>query len=141
MSCTRCAPSPGVGGGGGFTPPAPPLTAHAELRLENGDGVPLDPRPLPLGYHHLSVAASGRRETCTVIAAPVAAWRRPGSHASFGVGAHLAALRSTRSRSLGDLRDLESLCRWVRERGGDLVAVLPVLPTFSADPPAPSPDH
>ncbi|HYR31059.1 MAG TPA: 4-alpha-glucanotransferase [Gemmatimonadales bacterium] len=123
----------------GILAPVPPLPAHAELRLENGDVVPLDTRPLPLGYHHLSVAASGRRETCTVLAAPVAAWRRPGSHASFGVGAHLAALRSRRSRSLGDLRDLESLCRWVRERGGDLVTVLPLLPTFNADPPEPSP--
>ncbi len=40
---------------------------------------------------------------------------------------------------MGDLRDLESLCRWVRERGGDLVTVLPVLPTFNSEPPEPSP--
>jgi 4-alpha-glucanotransferase len=55
------------------------------------------------------------------------------------VGAQLAALRSARSRSIGDLRDLESLCRWVGERGGDLVTVLPLLPTFNAEPPEPSP--
>ena len=121
---------------GVFTPPP---AREAELRLENGDVAPLDARPLPLGYHHLSVATPGGTETCTVIAAPVEAWRRPGSHASFGVGTHLAALRSNRSRSLGDLQDLESLCRWVRERGGDLVTVLPLLPTFNADPPEPSP--
>jgi 4-alpha-glucanotransferase len=112
---------------------------HAELCLENGDVVPLDMRPLPMGYHRFTVEASGRRETCTVIAAPVEAWRRPGAHSSFGVGTQLAALRSTRSRSVGDLRDLESLCRWLRERGGDLVTVLPLLPTFNADPPEPSP--
>lgn len=117
----------------------PALPAHTELRLESGDAVPLDTRSLPLGYHRLTVEAQGRLETCTVIAAPVAAWRRPGAHASFGVGTHLAALRSRRSRSLGDLRDLESLCRWVRERGGDLVTVLPLLPTFNARPPEPSP--
>jgi 4-alpha-glucanotransferase len=40
---------------------------------------------------------------------------------------------------VGDLRDLESLCRWVRERGGDLVTVLPLLPTFNSSPPEPSP--
>jgi len=120
---------------------------HAELRLENGDDAPLETsgaqvqvaRPLPLGYHRLTIEASGRRETCTVIAAPVQAWRRPGSRRSWGVGTQLAALRSARSRSLGDLRDLEALCAWVRERGGDLVTVLPLLPTFNGEWPEPSP--
>jgi 4-alpha-glucanotransferase len=74
-----------------------------------------------------------------VIAAPLLAWRRPGSPRSWGVGTHLAALRSARSRSLGDLRDLASVCRWVHQLGGDLVTVLPLLPTFNADTPEPSP--
>jgi 4-alpha-glucanotransferase len=95
--------------------------------------------PLPSGYHRLTVEVSGRRETSTIIAAPREAWRRPGSHRSWGVGTHLAALRSARSRSLGDLRDLESLCRWVGERGGDLVTVLPLAPTFNTQWPEPSP--
>ena len=112
---------------------------RAELRLEDGAVVPLDTIPLPFGYHRLTVEVSGRRETCTVIAAPIEAWRRPGTQRSWGVGTHLAALRSARSRSLGDLRDLESLCRWVRERGGDLVTALPLLPTFNSAPPEPSP--
>ena len=120
---------------------------HAELHLADGTVVPLErvgaelraTRPLPSGYHRLTVEASGRGETCTVIAAPVQAWRRPGSHRSWGVGTQLAALRSARSRSLGDLQDLQSLCRWVRERGGDLVTVLPLLPTFNSEPPEPSP--
>ncbi|MDH3368198.1 MAG: 4-alpha-glucanotransferase, partial [Gemmatimonadota bacterium] len=47
--------------------------------------------------------------------------------------------RSARSRSLGDLRDLESVCRWVGDHGGDLVMVLPVHPTFNPEPPEPSP--
>jgi 4-alpha-glucanotransferase len=55
------------------------------------------------------------------------------------VGTHLAALRSARSRAVGDLRDLESVCRWVGERGGDLVTVLPLSPTFNTAPPEPSP--
>ncbi|HYL56820.1 MAG TPA: 4-alpha-glucanotransferase, partial [Gemmatimonadales bacterium] len=104
---------------------------NSEVQLESGHVAPPGTRQLPLGYH--------RVESCTVIAAPVEAWRRSGSHRSWGVGTHLAALRSGRSRSLADLRDLESLCRWVREKGGDLVTVLPLLPTFNANPPDPSP--
>ena len=107
------------------------LIPNEEIHLETGQVVRPGARPLPLGYHRL--------ENCTIIAAPVEAWRRAGSHRSWGVGTHLAALRSARSRSLADLRDLESLCRWLREKGGDLVTVLPLLPTFNADPPDPSP--
>jgi 4-alpha-glucanotransferase len=120
---------------------------HAEMLLEDGGIAPLDisgaqvraTHPLPPGYHRLTVEVSGRSEACTVIASPVQAWRRPGSHRSWGVGTQLAALRSARSRSVGDLRDLESLCRWVGDRGGDLVMMLPLLPTFNAEPPEPSP--
>jgi 4-alpha-glucanotransferase len=119
----------------------------AELHLEGGEVVPLEigagelraTRPLPFGYHRLTVEVSGATETCTVIAAPLHAWRRSESRRSWGVGAQLAALRSARSRSLGDLRDLESVCRWLGERGGDLVMVLPLLPTFNGEPPEPSP--
>jgi 4-alpha-glucanotransferase len=120
---------------------------QAQVHLEDGSVVPLErseagfraAQPLPHGYHRLAVETSGRSETSTVIAAPLHAWRRPGSRRSWGVGTHLAALRSARSRSLGDLRDLESLCRWVGERGGDLVTVLPLVPTFNTQGPEPSP--
>ena len=126
----------------GVLPPLPVRKrgsrGEAQLYLEDGTAVPLE-GPLPFGYHRLTIEASGKRETCTVIAAPSQAFRRPGSHRSWGVGAQLAALRSTRSRSLADLQDLESLCRWVGERGGDLVNLLPLLPTFNRAPPAPEP--
>ncbi len=125
----------------------------AELRLEDGTAAALvvsaaglsAPAALPPGYHRLTVEVAGgrrrpaRAESCAVIAAPVEAYRRPGAHRSWGVGTQLAALRSARSRSLGDLRDLETLCRWVRERGGDLVTVLPLSPTFNGVWPEPSP--
>ncbi len=100
---------------------------------------PVHTEPLPPGYHDVIVEAWGQVHSCTVISAPSAAWRRPGMHRSWGVAAQLAALRSTRSRSVGDLRDLATLCRRIRELGGDLVAVLPLLPTFNGDPPEPSP--
>jgi 4-alpha-glucanotransferase len=120
---------------------------RVQLQLEDGPVVPLvrararfrTLQTLPLGYHRLTVEGSGRSEWSTVISAPLEAWRRPGEHRSWGVGTHLAALRSARSRSLGDLRDLESLCRWVGERGGDLVTVLPLAPTFDTQSPEPSP--
>lgn len=106
-----------------------------EVQLESGETLPLDGRPLPMGYHRLF----GDKGICTVISAPLEAWRRPGSHRSWGVGTQLAALRSRRSRAVGDLRDIESLCRWVSGRGGDLVTALPLLPTFNSPPPEPSP--
>ena len=122
-------------------------TVHAEVRCADGAVMGLDSagselrtsRVLPAGYHQLIVEAGGTVATSTVIAAPMRSWRRPGSHRSWGVGTHLAALRSARIRSVGDLRDLASFCHWVRERHGDLVTVLPLLPTFNAEPPEPSP--
>jgi 4-alpha-glucanotransferase len=124
---------------GSLPPRAIPPGQPVELRLENGEVVPLEALPLPFGYHRLTREASGKIECCTVISAPEQAWRQPGSKRSWGVGTHLAALRSARSRCLGDLRDLRSLCGWVRERGGDLVTVLPLLATFNSEPPEPSP--
>ena len=122
-------------------------SAHAELRLEDGTPVALASgrgvlrarRRLPFGYHHLTLETGGKREQATVIAAPVRAFRRPGSHRSWGVGAELAALRSARSRSVGDLKDLEALCRWLGKRGADLVTLLPLNPTFNTEWPEPSP--
>jgi len=124
-----------------------PGPAHAEVKFETGDVLPLEIAggeirsvfPLPLGYHRLTVETAGETVICNVISAPERAWRRPGSHRCWGVGAQLAALRSARSRSLGDLRDLESTCGWASDRGADLVMVLPLLPTFNSDPTEPSP--
>ena len=135
----------------GLLPPVPAGgrgEVRAELHIE-GDGVlPLPVREgslhplaaLPFGYHRLVLERGGGVETSTVIASPTTSWSRPGSTArSWGVGTHLAALRSRRSRSVGDLKDLEAVCHWVGSRGGDLVTVLPLLPTFNGDPAEPSP--
>lgn len=131
---------------GGSTGGSSPFMA--ELHLEGDGVVPLRvegsvihaPTPLPLGYHRLMVEVDGRVERSTVIAAPTGSWRRPGATGrSWGVGTHLAALRSSRSRSLGDLEDLETVCHWVGKCGGDLVTVLPLLPTFNRAPAEPSP--
>jgi 4-alpha-glucanotransferase len=120
---------------------------QAEVLLEDGGVMPLEVTdgalrahaPLPLGYQRLVIESAGTSQAATVVSAPVLAFRRPGAHRSWGVGTHLAALRSARSRSLGDLRDLESLCRWLGRHGGDLVTVLPLSPTFNTGWPEPSP--
>jgi len=116
------------------------------LRLEDGATAPLQASDaglhapqLPPGYQRLTLERGGIREGGTVIAAPVRSWHRPGSSRSWGIGTQLAALRSARSRSLGDLGDLESVCRWVKGEGGDLVTVLPLGPTFNTEWPEPSP--
>ncbi len=134
---------------GALTLPAAHLgvALRATIHLEDGGQLGLasvgeELRPeglLPPGYHRLVVETSGRLETCTIIAAPVESWRRPGAPRSWGVGAQVAALRSVRSRSLGDLHDLETVCRWIQRQGGDVVTVLPLLPTFNSPPAEPSP--
>jgi 4-alpha-glucanotransferase len=123
-----------------------PATA-CSLVAEDGEEVPLQQteegvravESLPNGYHRLTAECHGRLAEATVIAAPVEAYLRPGSRPSWGVSAHVAALRSSRSRSVGDLRDLERLCTWIGRHGGDLVSVLPLLPTFNDGDPEPSP--
>lgn len=119
----------------------------AEIRLEDGSLAALAVHgrevrvagPLRFGYHRLTVDTGGALQAATIISAPERAWRRSGSHRSWGVSGQLTALRSRRSRSLGDLGDLETVCRWVGDRGGDLVMVLPLLPTFNTPPVEPSP--
>lgn len=122
-------------------------SGEARLTLESGDAETLEVEAggvraagrLPFGYHRLGIETASGTERCTIISSPELAWRRPGSHRSWGVGTQVAALRSARSRSRGDLRDLEATCRWIRELGGDLVMVLPLLPTFNSEPTEPSP--
>jgi len=134
----------------GQMPPVPIRSigpVHAWLKMEQGRETDVEMRagalhvdgPLELGYHRLTVELDGRRAQCTVIAAPTEAYQRPGRARSWGVGVQLAALRTRRSRSVGDLADLETLCRWIGGHGGDLVTVLPLLPTFNGEPAEPSP--
>lgn len=120
---------------------------QATLLLEGGGDVAIDalagtlrhPYRLPLGIHELTVHRSGGIDRSTVISAPTRAWRSAGPTHRWGINAHASALRSRRSRAVADLRDLERTCEWIAEAGGDLVAVLPLLPTFNSPPAEPSP--
>src|SRR5690606_16515791 len=94
---------------------------------------------LPFGYHRLVASWDGGRAEATVIAAPTRVWRPPESVRGWGVAAHLAALRSSRSRAVGDLHDLVTLGTLSAGWGASVVSVLPLLPTFTTPPAEPSP--
>lgn len=129
----------------GALPRTSGMRGAARITLEDGDVVALDvrtaePRPhLPWGYHQLIAEQRGASRVATVISAPTAAWQRPDGAPSWGVATHLAALRSARSRTVADLADFERVARWIGGHGGDVVTVLPLLPTFNDSPPEPSP--
>ncbi len=99
--------------------------------------VPL-PAGLPIGYHRIEITNGMRR-------AESALWLAPGRAAAtkgqpgWGVFAPTYSLRSERNGGVGDFADLETLARFVGERGGQAVATLPLLPTFLDGPYDPSP--
>lgn len=126
--------------------PELPLPDHggAMLHMEDGTSrtVPEsrdEKEALPIGYHRLEIDTREGLERATIISAPERTWRRPNAGRRWGIAAQLGALRSSRSRSLGDLRDLEQVCEWIRDLGGDVVMLLPLLPTFNTAPAEPSP--
>ncbi len=106
------------------------------------------PRRLPLGYHTLSVRASGGRQiyqdTMILIVVPVETYLHPcvsGRHRTWGVTVQLYGLRSRDNWGIGDFRDLHGLINWVgRELGADLLGVNPLhaLPPGGISPYSPS---
>ncbi len=116
------------------------------LTLEDGTQLEVEERhgtiglrhQIPPGYHRLRLEAGERWTESTVISAPIRSFAGNGT-GRWGVAAQLAALRSARSRSVGDLADLAVACDWLGRCGGDLVALLPLLPTFNDEPTEPSP--
>lgn len=95
------------------------------------------PTPVPWGYHRVRVGPDG--DEGGVIVAPERAYGGDGAGAgdrAWGLFLPLHALRTGRGWGVGDATDLAELARWTAERGGDLVATLPLLPTFIGDAPA-----
>ncbi len=123
--------------------PAALQTADGEIHIESGDvralegGVDRSSGPLPTGYHTL-VLERPRLASIAVISAPVRSFPLD-PVVRWGVGAHLGAVRTERSRSIADLRDLRALARWSADRGSGVVSLLPLLPTFNGASPEPSP--
>lgn len=119
------------------------------------------PSRLPLGYHRLVLEVGRSRSEAVVISAPRRCWagqkaadgqpdtssgsqagdrgRVPAPRGEWGIFAPLYALRSERDWGAGDLAELEALADWTGERGGSVVATLPLLASFLDEPFDPSP--
>jgi len=93
-------------------------------------------RRLPWGYHRLSLELAGRCEEALIISAPLKTYLPPESRV-WGVFLPLYALHTQQSWGSGNFSDLESLTSWVAEMGGQVVATLPLLPTFFDEAPSP----
>lgn len=99
------------------------------------------PPGLPWGYHRLTLTlAAGTWETLLIVA-PRETYVSIGEADGrlWGVFLPLYALHAGRSWGAGDLSDLGTLMRWVRELGGHLVGTLPLLAVFLDEPFEPSP--
>ncbi|HSL09884.1 MAG TPA: 4-alpha-glucanotransferase, partial [Actinomycetota bacterium] len=95
------------------------------------------PEPLAQGYHRLELRAGRREGSATVIAAPRVA---PGiGEPTWGVFAPLHAIRGPDDWGVGSFTDLERMQTWLRARGGDVLATLPMLAAFLDEPFEPSP--
>lgn len=116
------------------------LDAPGRLDLEGGGAVTVEvragvvrvPGRVPFGVHTLAVGA----DVASVIAAPRVAWRpAAGEERRWGVFVPTYALRTARSRGIGDLADLGATFDWLDGHGGQVVMTLPLLASF-LDPPA-----
>ena len=107
------------------------------------------PEPLARGYHTLRLILShGGREhvaiqrriivppTCVTVhellgrvPTPTMGSDPNGDRRAFGVGVNLYSVRSARNWGVGDLTDLESICRWVASIGGAFVGINPLHAT------------
>ena len=89
-------------------------------------------RSLPIGYHRLVVESGGTCDDGLVVAAPLRAPER-GAH-GWGIFAPVHALRSRGDWGVGSVRELGELRSWLRDRGGTVLATLPMLAQFLDDP-------
>ncbi len=111
------------------------LSANIEGVAYGRKRLPL-PKPLPWGYHRLTLNIADHRLQALVIAAPLHAYTSDAAKAEhdWGVFLPLYALHTQHSWGAGDLSDLQTFATWVAERGGGIVGTLPILATFVSDP-------
>jgi 4-alpha-glucanotransferase len=90
------------------------------------------PLKLPLGYHEMTLEVSRRLITVHIISAPRKAYAcDEGSKGRYwGVFVPLYALRTKTNWGGGDFFALETMVRWVKKIGGNVVATLPLLAIF-----------
>lgn len=93
-----------------------------------------------LGYHTVKWTAQGQSGDALVIAAPTKGYGQPGyGFRRWGVFAPVYGLASPQTGQAGDLSTLRQLMDQVAARGGNYVAVLPLLAAFLEEPFADSP--
>jgi 4-alpha-glucanotransferase len=90
------------------------------------------PDGLPPGYHRLTLELRDSQEESLVISAPVKAYSPPAGpgNRQWGVFIPLYALHTRKSWGAGDFSSLIELMEWVGEMRGQVIATLPLLPTF-----------
>jgi 4-alpha-glucanotransferase len=99
------------------------------------------PENLPWGYHKFFLEVQGNTGETLIISAPLNAYLPPGDveKRMWGTFLPLYALHARNSWGSGDYSTLKSLADWVSDMGGNVVATLPLLPTFLDEPFEPSP--
>ena len=90
------------------------------------------------GVHQLHLRIGASTSHAHVIAAPTRCWRGS-SPRHWGVFTPVYALRDGPDLGTGHLGHLARLGDWIADHGGDLVATLPLLPTYLDRPFDPSP--
>ena len=98
------------------------------------------PHQPPNGYHRLQLETGGAVYHSHLIVAPKRCYQ-PTPTRRWGVFAPLYAYRSQRCRAFGgpDYQSLVELGTWVAEKGGDVVATLPLYAQFLEESAEPSP--
>lgn len=98
------------------------------------------PTTVPPGYHLLTVESAGQRDDMLLLCAPRHAYAPADStQRTWGVFLPLYALTTRHTWGSGDFTALGQLTDWVAERGGGVVATLPLLSAFLDTPCDPSP--
>jgi 4-alpha-glucanotransferase len=117
--------------------------AACEIMLESGDVVAgvvkvadtvLLPQ-LPFGYHTLRLTIGGTTHESALFVAPSEVFAP--ERRTWGVFAPVYALRTQKTRGIGDLGDLIALKQKVESLGGGFVATLPMNAIFPDDEPSP----
>jgi 4-alpha-glucanotransferase len=99
------------------------------------------PQRLPYGYHKITLEVKGNSCETLIIAAPQKTYTTSGEAASRRWGAFmpLYALQGRDSWGSGDYTAFGALADWMAEKGGSVMATLPLLPLFLNEPFEPSP--
>jgi 4-alpha-glucanotransferase len=117
-----------------------PVTAKTEI--EGVEYLSLNltfPFRLITGYHHLSFESAGNVIDTLIISAPPKAYQPNELQNIWGAFSPLYALHSKKSWGAGDFSDLELFMNWLSKSGANLMATLPILPSFFDDKFGPGP--